>query len=59
MAFSVLIPSKNADNVDRCVGSIRDQGETCRVIVIDDGLERKREDCDYIEGVKPFIMSSC
>jgi GT2 family glycosyltransferase len=57
MAFSVLIPSKNADNVDRCVGSIRDQGETCRVIVIDDGLERKREDCDYIEGVKPFIYA--
>lgn len=52
--FTVLIPSKNADNVDRCVGSIRQQGETCRIIVIDDGLSRRRDDCEYINGVKPF-----
>ena len=52
--FTVLIPSKDADNVDRCVASIQAHGETCRIIVIDDGLSRRREDCEYIQGAKPF-----
>lgn len=57
MSVSIIIPSKNADNIDACVDSIRAAGEVCRVIVIDDGLSRRREDCEYIPGVKPFVWA--
>jgi GT2 family glycosyltransferase len=43
--------------VDICVDAIREKGEECRIIVIDDGLERRREDCAYVSGIKPFVYS--
>jgi hypothetical protein len=55
--YTVVIPSKNADNVDYAVGALRARGETCRVIVVDDGVTRKRDDCEYVPGVKPFVFS--
>jgi GT2 family glycosyltransferase len=54
MNFSAVILSKNASNVDACVDSIREAGEECRVIVVDDGLSEFRSDCTYIYGLKPF-----
>lgn len=38
MAYSIIIPSKNIDNLRACVGALRAAGETGRVIVLDDGL---------------------
>lgn len=65
MAFSIVIPSRNATNLVPCVKAIRDAGETARVIVVDDGVDWnaaasmipglhlfKRE-----LGVKPFVFS--
>ena len=45
--FAVVILSKNADNVDACVRSIRAAGEDCPVVVVDDGVERERYDSFY------------
>jgi GT2 family glycosyltransferase len=62
MAFSVVIPSKNAVNLSACVGAIRAAGETCRIIVVDDGVDVGSsadwdEDTEWIPGIKPFIFS--
>jgi len=38
MSYSVVIPSKNIGNLTACVSALRACGETCRVIVVDDGL---------------------
>lgn len=38
-ALSIIIPSRNAANLVPCVRAIRDAGETCRIIVMDDGLD--------------------
>jgi GT2 family glycosyltransferase len=49
MAYTILIPSRNIDNLMACVGALRAAGETGRVIVLwDDGFElpmmqRRRE----------------
>lgn len=37
MGLSVVIPSKNAANLVPCIRAIRVAGETCRIIVVDDG----------------------
>ena len=36
--FTVVIPSRNAENVKACIGAIRKSGETCQIILMDDGL---------------------
>lgn len=38
MSFSVIIPSKSAANLVPCIRAIREAGETCRIIVVDDGV---------------------
>ena len=38
-SLSVIIPSKTAVNLKACVKAVRDSGETCRIIVVDDGSE--------------------
>ena len=38
MNYSVIIPSRSAANLVPCVRAIREAGETCRVIVVDDGV---------------------
>ena len=37
-ALSVIIPSRSADNLIPCVKAIREARETCRIIVVDDGI---------------------
>src|SRR3954463_8946385 len=57
MSFSVIIPSRTDSNLHACVDAIREAGETCRVIVVDDGLKDRRADCEYVQGVKPFVYA--
>jgi len=69
MAYSVVIPSKTAANVYRCIKSIKEAGEHCRIFVIDDGVdwESIRDEhgvflpCGYevgiIPGLKPFCFA--
>ena len=55
MAFAVVIPSKSAVNLVPCVQAIRAAGETCRIIVVDDGVDwpaaEKMMHPDLPEGV--------
>jgi glycosyltransferase involved in cell wall biosynthesis len=39
MAFSIIIPSRNATNLTACVKAVRAAGETARIIVVDDGVD--------------------
>jgi GT2 family glycosyltransferase len=39
MSLSVIIPSKTASNLVPCIRAIRDAGESCRIIVVDDGID--------------------
>jgi GT2 family glycosyltransferase len=55
--FTVIIPSRESGNVDTCVDSLRARGEDCRVIVIDSGLDKRRGDCEYIDGIDPFVYA--
>lgn len=65
--FSVIIPSRNADNLILCVKAIREAGETCRIIVVDDGLESTWNDyfnsplsskeVILVSGKTPFIFA--
>ena len=64
MAFSVVIPSRSAANLVPCIKAIRDEGETCRIIVIDDGLDHAQLhrcagtfDPYYVAGAKPFVFA--
>lgn len=67
MAFSVIIPSRNIDNLCTCIREIRIHEPNARVIVVDDGLEsRYVEDerlkgpdtipVQYVTGEKPFVF---
>jgi GT2 family glycosyltransferase len=42
MSFSVVIPSRNLDNLIVCIFAIRAAGETCEIVVVDGGLEKRR-----------------
>jgi hypothetical protein len=56
--LSVVIPSRNAKNLEACVRfGIRAAGERCQIIVVDDGLDQWQDGVMYIDGVKPFIFS--
>lgn len=57
MNFVVVIPSRNSDNLEACVAAIRDAGETCRILVVDNGLVRRPEGCEYIDYFEPFIFA--
>jgi len=57
VSYSVVIPSRNPDNVEACFRSIRAAGETCRVIVVDDGLGRWPPGPEYVMGVNPFVFA--
>ncbi len=45
MAYSIIIPSRNIDNLRACVGAIRACGEASRIIVVDDGLDWSALEC--------------
>ena len=62
--FSIVIPSRNATNLAACVGAIRAAGETCRIIVVDDGVQWGTStpflnfgQSEVIAGVKPFCFA--
>lgn len=69
MAFSVVIPSRNAANLVPCIRAIREADETCEIIVVDDGLTVSgvydvfdasappRNRVQIVTGVKPFCFS--
>jgi glycosyltransferase involved in cell wall biosynthesis len=53
MSFSIVIPSRNIDNLQKCVAAIRKAGETARVVVIDDGLVCSR----VLDLVGPILFA--
>lgn len=61
--FTVIIPSRNAANLLRCVQAIHDHERAAGIIVVDDGLDASAADVlndprvRRIEGVKPFIFA--
>lgn len=55
--LSIVIPSKNTSNLKICLRALRVSGESCRVVVVDDGLRERIDGCEYIEGIKPFIFA--
>jgi len=58
--LAIIIPSKTASNLKPCIKAVRACGETCRIIVVDDGVDWKAVDStsiDIIEGVKPFVFA--
>lgn len=58
--LSVIIPSKNSTNLAACIRSVRDCGETCRIIVVDDGIDWKsvsKDGLEVIQGIKPFVFA--
>lgn len=58
MSFTVTVPSRTISNLRECVSGVRSYRETCRIIVIDDGLEsRSVEGCEYIQGIKEFCFA--
>ena len=59
MGLSVIIPSKNPVNLAACITAIRAAGETCRIIVIDDGLPAYNHGigASVVQGHKPFVYS--
>jgi GT2 family glycosyltransferase len=69
-AYSVIIPSKNIDNLLACVGALRAAGETARVIVVWDhgkpappGVQCRAipatgdQHLEVYEGVSPFCFA--
>lgn len=57
-ALSIIIPSRNARNLEQCVRyGIRPAGETARIIVIDDGLDQWLDEVTYVNGAKPFCFA--
>lgn len=57
MSYSVVIASKNSKNLESCIAAIRSAGESGRVIVIDNGLDIRGEDCEFLDYQGPFIFS--
>lgn len=69
MTLSVIIPSRNTENLLACVSAVRRNEPTMRIIVVDDGLDLGRlarfDDCwlcavdpvQVVSGVNPFIFA--
>lgn len=38
MSFAIVIPSRNIENLTKCVAAIRAAGEDCRILCVDDGV---------------------
>ncbi len=62
--LTVVIPSKNVDNLNPCVAAIRTHEPSARIIVIDDGIlidnpedDRFCSECEVITGPKPFVFA--
>lgn len=62
MIFSVIIPSKNADNLARCVEAVlccEPELDPRRIVVIDDGARENSavQGVTWITGIKPFVFA--
>lgn len=62
MSFSIIIPSRNIDNLRTCIGAIKNNGCKARIIVVWDGdviqpLGWVPSDVNVAQGDKPFIFS--
>jgi GT2 family glycosyltransferase len=60
MSFAVVIPSRNVNNLVRCVAAVWQNEPGCRIIVVDDGLpleDLKDLDLEIVPGVKPFVFA--
>lgn len=68
MNLTVVIPSKNANNLRACVAAVRQHEPLLNIIVIDDGLDRAALDgpecwgcandpLQIVAGVKPFVYA--
>lgn len=57
MNISVIIPSKNPQNLAVSVGAVKALDPTVRIIIVDDGLGELKTDCTVVKGISPFIFS--
>ena len=61
MSFSVIIPSRNAENLGRCLSSVRKHDPSARTVIVDDGLSRHDWELTILDccipGIKPFIFA--
>lgn len=59
MSFSVVILSKNPDNLTACVKSIQANEPGTRIIVVDDGARAGAGHLavTWVDGVKPFLFA--
>lgn len=62
MSFSVVILSKNVDNLNACVAAIQQHDPECRIAVVDDGLNQgygpvPGTTVQIVPGAKPFIFA--
>lgn len=62
MSLSVIIPSRNVDNLEVCVTAVREHEPDMRIIVIDDGLpwlndKRWAYTLKIVAGPKPFVFA--
>lgn len=57
--LSVIIPSRNINNLTRCLAAVWTYEPSMRIIVVDDGLECRPVPAllHYLSGVKPFIFA--
>jgi GT2 family glycosyltransferase len=59
MPLSIIIPSRNANNLRTCISAIRVSGEDHRIIIVDDGLELVAANGLMVSvmGHKPFVFA--
>jgi GT2 family glycosyltransferase len=60
MSFSIVIPSRNVQNLTACVRALREHGENSRVLVIwdsEDGIAGEDKDVYVLNGTKPFCFA--
>ena len=57
MSLSVVILSRNADNLEVCVAAVRRHEPDLRIIVVDDGLDRVPDGVTVVPGEKPFCYA--
>lgn len=57
MSYTVVIPSRNADNIRACLAALYACEPAARVVVVDDGLAERPDGPLYMRGAKPFIFA--
>ena len=59
MNLSVIIPSRNIDNLRACVAAVRKHEPGCQITLINDGIAvfEQPHGVDGVMGIKPFVFS--